>query len=325
MGFRIAKAKNKEEIYMKRVSKKFSKIALVAVVLGVLMFALTGCTAVQISASMALKEDGTGSRTITASIAKNDYQDGYGSAYYYLTKHGKDLADYLKKTYSASVSGSEDWLTISVDDSGSDWEVINLSFNFTSFEDYKTKLASLAYDKDAAASYVAPEFKDNGDGTATYIENSAALTAVFKSIQTSVMADKKMFDINSTKDGKALNDGSADLDSLVTYGVELMKPEFGTAMTIAVGSDKAKAVEAKDGVYSITGKYTAKAAAEVTDTKTDTTGTADNTANTSTDTPAATQVPKTGEDYTLAIVSVICLAGCAALFMVTRKLGSKNK
>ncbi len=239
---------------MKNIAKHGSKLAL-AVLLAAMMFMMTGCTAVQVSASIIFNEDGSGSRTITASIAKNDYQDGYGSAYYYLTTHGDKLADYLKATYTTNVKGSEGWLKITVDDSGADWEVINFTFDFSSFEDYTTKLAALAYDKTAAAAYAAPELTANEDGTVTYSENTAVLTAIFKSIQTTLMADTTMFDVNSTKDGTALNDGSADLQSLKDYGVELMKTDFGNAMTIQIGAGEATPVEATDGVYTLTGSY----------------------------------------------------------------------
>jgi hypothetical protein len=239
---------------MKNIFKHVSRLALVAV-LAVMMLALTGCTAVQVSASIVFNEDGSGSRTITASIAKNDLQDGYGSAYYYLKQHGDKLAEYLKSAYTSAVPGSEEWLKISVDDSGADWEVVNLSFDFKSFDDYKTKLASLAYEKDAAASYKEPELTAGDDGTVTYNENAAALTAIFKSMQKTMMDDKSMFDQNSTKDGKALNDGSADLKSLQDYGVELMKPENGNAMTVQFGAGEAAAVENKDGVFTVSGNY----------------------------------------------------------------------
>jgi hypothetical protein len=239
---------------LKNIAKHGSKLAL-AVLLAAMMFMMTGCTAVQVSASIIFNEDGSGSRTITASIAKNDYQDGYGSAYYYLTTHGDKLADYLQATYTTNIKGSEGWLKITVDDSGADWEVINFTFDFSSFEDYTTKLAALAYDKTAAAAYAAPELTANEDGTVTYSENTAVLTAIFKSIQTTLMADTTMFDVNSTKDGTALNDGSADLQSLKDYGVELMKTDFGNAMTIQIGAGEATPVEATDGVYTLTGSY----------------------------------------------------------------------
>lgn len=246
---------------MKTKLRHFSKFALIAV-FAIAMLTLAACTAVQISANITLKEDGSGSRTITASIAKNDHQDGYGSAYYYLTKHGDKLADYLKTTYQAKVAGSSDWLTITVDDSGAEWEVINLTFDFTSFDDYKQKLAALAYDEAAAATYATPELVTSEDGTVTYTENASVLTAIFKSIQTSIMADTEIFDINSTKDGTALNDGSADFDSLLSSGVELMKPEIGNSMTIQLGAGEATAVVATDGVYTFTGSYSGEKAPE---------------------------------------------------------------
>ncbi|MDF2842574.1 MAG: hypothetical protein K0R00_1000 [Herbinix sp.] len=305
----------------------FSKLVLVAL-LAVIMVSFAACTAVQISTSIDLKEDGSGSRTITASIAKDDdNQDGYGSAYYYFKKHGSELADYLKAAYEKAVPGSEGWLTISVDNSGTDWEVINFTFEFTSFADYKTKLASLAYDETAAAAYAAPELLVNEDGTATYSENAATLTAIFKSLQTTIMADDTVFDFNSTKDGTALNNGSADLKSLTDYGVELMKPENGNAITIQLGSGKATAVEAADGVYKITGAYVASAPEAETDTTTDTTETStENTATeeaTANDETAA-EVPKTGESIAIAVISFVCLAGCATGFVLMKKR-SKNQ
>jgi hypothetical protein len=304
---------------MKKLFKKLSKLTLVAV-LGVMMLVLTGCTAVQISASLALGEDGTGSRTITASIAKNDLQDGYGSAYYYLTAHGEELADYLSTAYSAAVPGSTDWLTVTVDDSGADWEVIDLTFDFNSFDDYKTKLAALAFDTTAAANYVAPEFTVNNDGTATYTENAAALTAIFKSIQTTMMADTAIFDIKSTKEGTALNDGSADFTSLTDFGVELMKPEFGNVMTVSIGEGEAATVEAADGVYTITGNYVAKEAIEPIEDVTEEVAddvTADETID--------SEAPKTGESIALVVASVIGFVGCVVVFILTKKRKTQNQ
>jgi hypothetical protein len=319
---------NKEENYMKKLVKKYSRLVLVAI-LGVMLFALTGCTAVQISASVDLNEDGSGSRTITASIAKKDLQDGYGSAYYYLKQHGDKLEKYLKSAYASKVPGSDKWLKVSVNDSGADWEVINLTFDFKSFDDYKTKLASLAYDKEAAATYAEPKLTVKDDGTATYSENAAALTAIFKSIQKTMMDDKAMFDINCTKDGKALNDGSADLKSLQDFGVEMMKPENGDAMTIKLGSGKAAAIEAKDGLYTVTGKYEAKAATEVKEDTADEaaeSAAADTAAETSaSDTASESDLPKTGDSIMLAVISVIGLVSCAAVLMTSKKLKTQNR
>lgn len=300
--------------------KKMSRITL-AVMLVVMMFVLAGCTAVQVSATLTLNGDGTGSRTITASIAKNDHQDGYGSAYYYLKKHGSALEKYLTDAYKKAVPGSEKWLEVSVDDTGSEWEIVNLTFEFKSFVDYKEKLAALAYDSAAAAAYVAPALADNGDGTATYTENAGALTAIFKSLQTTLMADASVFDIDSTKDGKALNDGSADLQSLVDFGVELMKPEFGNAMTIDFGKE-AVSVAAADGVFTVTGEYAEiPAVVDAEDTTDETEDGAENT----TEEAVETSVPKTGERIAIIVVLALCLVGCAAGFIISKKRDVKNQ
>ena len=226
------------------------KLSVSIALLMLMVVVLCSCTAVQVSASLVMNSDGSGSREIVGSIAKNDYQDGYGSAYYYFKKHGDDLQTYLTDVYTALVPGSGEWLDITVDDGGSDWEIITLRFDFTSFDDYLTKLSSLVYDETQTSSYTAPELKTGEDGMLTYTESTSVLTAVFKSLQNTVMADDTIFDINCTKDGTALNDGSAN-DYLADYGVELMKPENGNAMTVSFDGSDPMAVEAVDGVYTV--------------------------------------------------------------------------
>ena len=206
---------------MKTNKKRLSLF--LALMLTVIM-TLTGCTAVQVSGKLQLNKDGSGERTIEGRIAKNDYQDGYGSAYYYLKQHGDDLAAYIKDVYTEKVPGSEEWLTVAVDDSADDWEVVKLTFAFTSFEDYTEKLTSLAYDETAAAAFAAPSFGQDDAGNVTYSE--------------------------STKDGTALNDGSADLQSLTDSGVELMKPENGVVMTISVDGAEETAMAEANGTYT---------------------------------------------------------------------------
>ncbi|WP_312372575.1 hypothetical protein [Lachnoclostridium sp.] len=221
------------------------------------MVMLTACTAVQISSNLVINSDGSGSRTIQGLIAKNDFQDGYGSAYYYFKKHGADLEQHLKGIYDSKVKDSSEWLAISVDDSDSEWEVVTLSFDFSSFEDYTSKLNSLAFDETAAASFVNPTFDEKEDGIVTYTESTGVMTSIFKSLQNNIMADDSIYDPESTKDGVALNDGSAD-GQLEEYGVELMKPEVGDALTIQINGGDPVAVTQTDGIYS----YTATATGE---------------------------------------------------------------
>lgn len=227
---------------------KKQKKSLLLLFIAIAMFALCACTAVQVSGDLKINSDGSGSRRLEARIAKNDYVDGYGSAYYYFKQHGADMENYLKDVYETNVPGSSEWLSVSVDDSGDEWEIITLSFDFSSFDDYTQKLESLAYDAEAAADYVTPEFEQDEDGNVTYKESAQVMTSIYKSIQNTIMADDSMYDPECTKDGVALNDGSAD-GELEDGGVELMKSDYGDAMTIQVDDGEETPIEAVDGVF----------------------------------------------------------------------------
>lgn len=231
--------------------KKRVKVITVALLALLMMVMMTACTAVQVSGNLVINADGSGSRTIQGLIAKNDYQDGYGSAYYYLKKHGADLEAHLKGIYDSNAEGSSKWLTVSVDDSGEEWEVVTLSFDFSSFEDYTSKLSALAFDETAAANFTAPTFEETEDGNVTYTESTGVMTAIFKSLQMNIMADDSIYDPACTKDGTALNDGSAD-GQIEDGGVELMKAEMGDAFTVQMNGGAATAVAEANGVYTLT-------------------------------------------------------------------------
>ncbi len=220
---------------------------------------LAACTAIQVQSDLTLHEDGTGERTIRFLTAKDDHQDGYGSAYYYLKIHGEELETFLKEHYQEKVPGSEDWLQITVDDTDPVWEKTDLVFSFTSFEEYQQRFAALAYDEEQAAGWVDPTLVEGEDGIVTYTENQAALQAVFKSLQLDLMENPDVFDEASTKDGTPLNDGSADLQSLKDYGLEIMKPEFGEAMTITLGANEPTPVPNEDGLFTYEAKYSGEA------------------------------------------------------------------
>ncbi len=232
---------------------------LAAVVVAFALILLAACTAVQMQSELELREDGTGSRTIRYLIAKNDHQDGNGSAYYYLKQHGEQLQQYLVDHYTEVVPGSEEWLNITVDDSAEDWEKVDMVFDFASFDEYVERMTALAYREDQAPEFVAPTLVENEDGTVTYTEKTAALITIGKSIHYDIMDDPDMFDEQSTKDGVALNDGSADLDSLRQYGTEIMKPEYGEAMTIKIGEGDPEVVMLSEDEYSYTANYSGEA------------------------------------------------------------------
>lgn len=210
---------------------------------------LGACTAVQVSGELMLNADGSGTRKIVGKIAKQDHQDGYGSAYYYFKQHGEELAASLTQIYGAEVEGVGEWLNITVDDSGSDWETVTLSFDFSSFEEYTQRLRALAYNETFAESYADPQITvENGQVTG-YTEPTAVMTAIFKSLQGSVMADEALYDERCTKDGEALNDGSAD-GQLEEYGVELIKPENGSGFDLVADGKELVSLTAVDGMFT---------------------------------------------------------------------------
>ncbi len=217
----------------------------------VCMVVLGACTAVQVSGELELNSDGSGSRKIVGLIAKQDYQDGYGSAYYYLKQHGDELAASLSEIYAQNVQGSGEWLEIAVDDTGSDWEVVTLSFDFSSFAEYQERLRALAYNGDYSENYADPQIVQEDGKIVGYSESTSVMTAIFKSLQMSVMADEEMYDERCMKDGEALNDGSAD-GQLADYGVELIKPENGTGFTLLLDGQEALELAAVDGAFTYT-------------------------------------------------------------------------
>ncbi len=217
----------------------------------VCIFMLNACTAVQVSGELLLNADGSGTRKIVGKIAKGDYQDGYGSAYYYFKRHGEELADSIAKIYGNNVEGAGEWLDITVDDSGSDWETVTISFDFANFEEYTSRLRALAYNETFAENYADPQIAVTDGQVGGYSESTAVMTAIFKSLQGSVMADPELYDEHCTKDGEALNDGSAD-GQLEEYGVELIKPENGSSFDLVVDGKEMVSVAAVDGMFTYT-------------------------------------------------------------------------
>lgn len=215
----------------------------------VCVLVLGGCTAVQVSGELELGADGSGTRRIVGRIAKQDYQDGYGSAYYYFRQHGDELAASLAQIYAQEVEGSAEWLNIAVDDTGSEWETVTLSFAFSSFDEYLQRLRALAYNEAFAENYADPQITVEDGRVTGYTESTAVMTSIFKSLQGSVMADENLYDERCTKDGEALNDGSAD-GQLEEYGVELIKPENGSGFDLAADGQEIISLEAVDGMFA---------------------------------------------------------------------------
>lgn len=233
------------------MKNKVKAIALV-LVMSMLLTVFAACTAVQVASDLVINADGSGTRTLTGLISKQDDNgDGYGSAYYYFRLHGADLQAKIESIYAEKVPGSGEWLKIAVDDSAADWEVVTITFDFASIDDYTAKLKALAYDETMAAAYADPTYIANDDGSVTYTESSQVMTAIYKSLQMSIMADDTAYDPASTKDGVALNNGSAD-GQLEEYGVELIKAENGDSLTVQINGGDVTVVPNVDGVFTYT-------------------------------------------------------------------------
>lgn len=233
------------------MKNKVKAIALV-LVMSMLLTVFAACTAVQVASDLVINADGSGTRTLTGLISKQDDNgDGYGSAYYYFRLHGADLQAKIESIYAEKVPGSGEWLKIAVDDSAADWEVVTITFDFASIDDYTAKLKALAYDETMAAAYADPTYIANDDGSVTYTESSQVMTAIYKSLQMSIMADDTAYDPASTKDGVALNNGSAD-GQLEEYGVELIKAENGDPLTVQINGGDVTVVPNVDGVFTYT-------------------------------------------------------------------------
>lgn len=241
---------------MKHIKKTFLAVFTAVMMLCICLFA--ACENIAVKGDLVLNQDGTGSRKITATIIKHDKDDGYGNAYYYLRKHGSELQSYIEGVYQTKVSGSEEWLAVKVTD-GTDKETIELSYNFTSFADYTEKLGKLVKFGNEETAYTAPTLVENSNGSVTYSEPASIQTAIYKALQTYMMDDETVFDIDCTINGEPANKNqelgggmASDYNGLLN-GVEDDKE---APMSIKIGAGNAKTVT-KDGDnnYVVTANY----------------------------------------------------------------------
>lgn len=225
--------------------KKTTATAALACIIGGTAF-LASCNAITVNGDLVLRQDGSGSRKVTGVIPKGDDKgDGYGQAYYYLKIHGSALETYIENAYAEKITGSGDWLNVTVSDTASQ-ETIELSFDFTTFADYTEKLGKLVKFGVEDAVYTAPALTENSNGSVTYTESSSVQTSVYKALQTYIMNDEEVFDIDCTINGEKQNT-QASKDDLLS-GVELDKT---VPMKIKIGAGAVQNVTA-DGNQNFT-------------------------------------------------------------------------
>lgn len=251
---------------MRKFKKAFAVIGMIAVLL--CMGLLTGCESLRISGELVLNEDGSGTRSITATLTKGDAGDGYGDAYYYLKKHGNELQSYIADVYAEKVPGSGDWLVVTVND-GATTETMTLSFEFTSFADYTEKLGKLAKFGNATAEYTAPTLTSNLNGSVTYTEETSVQKAIYLALQKHIMDDETVFDIDCTIDGNPANlkqdepeSGgyymASDYEGLLKYGFKYDQAELflpPPSISVKVGATNARDVSAADGKFTTTAHW----------------------------------------------------------------------
>lgn len=221
--------------------KKWRKGLILLFVL-LLMSIMSACSPVSISGDLSINSDGTGTRTIVGKIDKVGTDDN-GCTYYYFKLHGDDLKAWLENKYAEMVPGSEEWLNITVTDSGAN-EIVTLSFDFTSFDEYAARLQALGFDPEFAGNYVEPVITMEGDAIAAYSESTGVMTAIMKSIQMAFLADDTVYDDACTMDGKSLNGGSSD-GVTKDNGIELLSAGSGPALTIQVDGGESKGLFAE--------------------------------------------------------------------------------
>ncbi len=210
--------------------KKWKK-SLVLLFALLLMCIMSACSPVKITGDLSINSDGTGTRSIVGKIDKVDVDDN-GCTYYYFKLHGDDLKAWLENKYAELVPGSEEWLKITVSDSGAK-EVVTLSFDFASFDEHAARLKALGYAPEFSENYVEPVVTMKDGVISEYSESTNVMTAIMKSIQTTFLADETVYDDACTMDGKSLNGGSSD-GVTSSNGVELLGAGDGPALTIQV-------------------------------------------------------------------------------------------
>ncbi len=229
---------------MKGWKKATATAALACIIGGTAFFA--SCTAIAVKGDLVLNQNGSGSRKVTGVIEKGDDKgDGYGQSYYYLKIHGSALETYIENVYAEKVTGSGEWLDVTVNDAQAQ-ETIELSFGFTSFADYTDKLGKLARFGVAEAEYTAPTLTENSNGSVTYTESASVQTSVYKALQTYIMNDETVFDLDCTINGEKQNTAASKDD--LKSGVELDKT---APMSIKIGAGAAQNVTA-DGNQNFT-------------------------------------------------------------------------
>ena len=220
--------------------KVFARIFVVAAVIT----ALAGCTAIQIGGSITMREDGSGTRVIRMYVFDSDNGDGYGNAIRYLRLRGEPLRAKVLEHLSRGI-GDTSWLTVTVH-TGTQMnvntnrnhtaEIVTITFNFTSFDDYSARMSQLAHFGSRTLpsdSEFRPPVMQATRTQFRFRESSNTALWAIRPLFHSMIADPQVFDF--TAGGTNTN---ADLDQLIFFGLEMR----GVPITLNFGANPPRTI-----------------------------------------------------------------------------------
>ena len=181
--------------------KKHGKLLLLmALICACLM--MCACESCKVTGDFRLNGDGSGERHISIHIPRVTAEGGESASYYYLKKHGDELAAWAEDCYALHVPETTGWLKASTQENAEE-EILTLSFSFSSFEEYLTRLDLLI---SAEYPYTPPTMEAVDGKVVRYTEGADVLPAVFHTLENWFYSDETMFDLKATKpDGTQLN------------------------------------------------------------------------------------------------------------------------
>ncbi|MBE5768520.1 MAG: DUF4185 domain-containing protein [Clostridiales bacterium] len=181
--------------------KKHGKLLLLmALICACLM--MCACESCKVTGDFRLNGDGSGERHISIHIPRVTAEGGESASYYYLKKHGDELAAWAEDCYALHVPETTGWLKASTQENAEE-EILTLSFSFSSFEEYLTRMDLLI---SSEYPYTLPTMEAVDGKVVRYTEGADVLPAVFHTLENWFYSDETMFDLKATKpDGTQLN------------------------------------------------------------------------------------------------------------------------
>ena len=163
----------------------------------------SACTPIQVGGEIVLNEDGSGSRNFAFYIYDEDDNSGGGNAYDYLKVHGDVLKATVEQKLKWALKDSS-WLTITVRRGYGAMayaEIVTLSFDFASFNEYVDKMTRLAkFGKirlPEGSEFKAPTLKKAPNNQLRFKESGLTQLWTVRPLFLSIFDDPNLFDVTS--------------------------------------------------------------------------------------------------------------------------------